>query len=168
LIWESALILIQRAPVSRPISREGKFRLALDGAAGLSSRVLQRRQIQMATEQEWIDRIKLGQSVPGYKVIERRSKGLQAIRQRCLWHLLSVAHEEIAHSLVLRWHRQAEYMNTRTVLGESFELTFYGGARPVNGLFPDLWILCYPEDPEVKKKVEAEIAQMCKEIVKHS
>jgi hypothetical protein len=78
---------------------------------------------------------------------------------------MSVAREDITHSLMLRWHRQPEYINARTVLNDSFELTFYGVHRPVSGLFPDLWILCYPEDPEVKQKVEAEIAQMCQEIV---
>ena len=122
----------------------------------------------MVTEHEWVERIKLGQSVPGPKLIDRRSKGLQAIRQRCLWQLMSVAREDITHSLVLRWHREPESINERTVLNDSFELTFYGSARPVSGLFPDLWILCYPDDPEVKEKVEQEIAQMCREIVTHA
>lgn len=122
----------------------------------------------MVTEHEWVERIKLGQPVPGPKLIDRRSKGLQAIRQRCLWQLMSVAREEITHSLVLRWHREPESINARTVLNDSFELTFYGSARPVSGLFPDLWILCYPDDPEVKEKVEQEIAQMCREIVTHA
>jgi hypothetical protein len=35
-------------------------------------------------------------------------------------------------------------------------------------LFRDLWILCYPGDPDIKKKVEAEIARMRQEIVKRS
>jgi hypothetical protein len=78
---------------------------------------------------------------------------------------MSVARENITHSLVLRWHREPEHINARTLLNDSFELTFYGSARPVSGLFPDLWVLCYPEDPEVSQKVEEEIAQMCREIV---
>ena len=122
----------------------------------------------MVTELEWIERIKLGHPVPGHKLIDRRSKGLQAIRQRCLWQLMSVARDDITHSLVLRWQRQPEYINARTVLNDSFELTFYGAAHPVTGLFPDLWILCYPEDSEVDQKVEEEIAQMCQEVVSHS
>lgn len=122
----------------------------------------------MFTEHEWVERIKLGQPVPGPKVIDRRSKGLQVIRQRCLVQLMAVAREEITDSLILRWQRQPEYINARTVLNESFELTFYGPSRPISGLFPDLWILCYPEDAEVKRKVEAEIAQMCQELVTHA
>jgi hypothetical protein len=122
----------------------------------------------MFTEHEWVERIKLGHPVPGPKLIDRRSKGLQAIRQRCLWRVISVARKEMAHSLVLCWHRQAEYINARAVLNNAFELTFYGATRPVSGQFLDLWILCYPEDPEIKQKVEEEIAQMCQEIVNQS
>ena len=81
---------------------------------------------------------------------------------------MEVARENITDSLVLRWHRQSEYTNARTVLNDSFELIFYGASRPVSGLFLDMWILCYPDDPEVKEKVEQEIAQMCREIVTHA
>lgn len=122
----------------------------------------------MVTELKWIERIKLGHAVPSRKLIDRRTKGLQAIRQRCLRQLMSVARDDITHSLVLRWHRRPEYITERTVLSDSFELTFYGASRRVSGLFPDLWILCYPEDPDVYQKVEEEIARMCQELVNRS
>lgn len=122
----------------------------------------------MVTELEWIERIKLGKTVPSDKLIDRRTKGLQAIRQRCLHQLMAIAPEEIKDSLILRWHRQPEYTHERTVLSDSFELTFYGATRRVSGLFPDLWILCYPEDPDIYRKVENEIDHVCQEFVQHA
>ena len=119
----------------------------------------------MPKETESIKRIKLGRPVPGDKLIDRRSKGLRAIRVRCLWQLMTLAGEDIADSLMLRWNLQPEQINAPAILSDSFALTFYRGSCPVSGLFPDLWILCYPEDPEVRRMVEVEIARMCQEVM---
>ena len=35
-----------------------------------------------------------------------------------------------------------------------------GRINAVYGEFPDLWLLCYPEDEEIKQLVEAEIERM--------
>ncbi len=120
----------------------------------------------MLTELDWVKRIKLGHRIPGVKIVERRSKGLHSIRQELLAQLLRASTDNISTSLVVRWHRQEELVNARTVLDQSFQLDFYGAAERVSGLFLDMWVLCYPEDPEVKQKVDEEIARMCQEVVK--
>jgi hypothetical protein len=121
----------------------------------------------MLKETELIKRIKLGRPVPSDNLIDRRSKGLQAIRVRCLWQLMFMASKGI-DSISLRWNHAPEYINAQTILSDALELTFYGASSPVTGLFKDLWILCYPEDPEIKQKVEEEIARMCQEAMNQS
>lgn len=119
----------------------------------------------MLAEIDWVKRIKLGYPVPGSKIVERRSNGLHTIRQEFLAQLLRTAPDSLSTSLAVRWHRQSDLVNSRTVLDDAFALVFVGTAHRVRGLFPDLWILCYPEDPEVKQKVNEEITRMCQEAV---
>jgi hypothetical protein len=65
---------------------------------------------------------------------------------------------------VVRWTRQAEWFNSRTVLDEDFELDLVWGADQFTTQFPDLWILCYPDDGQINQKVEDQIKQLCQEI----
>lgn len=122
--------------------------------------------LRMATEHELVERIKQGHSVPGHKVIERRSKGMHAIRHEFLQRLLHVSTDKMTTSLIVRWHSQPGLVNSRTVVDEFFRLDYYGTPEKVSGMFADLWILCYPEDPDVTQKVHEEIDRMCEEVVK--
>jgi hypothetical protein len=115
-------------------------------------------------ERGWIHKIKLGLPVPGAKIVERRGKGLQAIRRYLLACLRQIDSEKLDSSLVVRWTRQAEWFNSRTVLDEDFELDLVWGADQFTTEFPDLWILCYPDDRQINQKVEDQIKQLCQEI----
>lgn len=117
----------------------------------------------MNDELEFVKRIKLGKPVAGAKIVERRSRGLLAIRQQFLSRLARVSPHQIESSLSVRWRRLGSFANSRTVVDESFELVMHGNALEISGLFPDIWVLCYPEDPEIKQKVEAKLDQMCEQ-----
>src|SRR6188768_1452208 len=54
-------------------------------------------------ERGWIHKIKLGLPVPGAKIVERRGKGLQAIRRYLLSCLSQIDSEKLNSSLVVRW-----------------------------------------------------------------
>lgn len=64
-------------------------------------------------------------------------------------------------SLALRWRGLAEHANARSVVDASYELVLKGGPTGITGSFPDLWVLCYPDDAQIKQHVEEELARMC-------
>lgn len=68
-------------------------------------------------------------------------------------------------SLIIRWRGLGDFANSRTVAKASFDLVLHGGPKGVSGRFPDLWIVCYPDDPEIVKLVEAEMDSMCEKAV---
>ncbi len=115
----------------------------------------------MSDELEVVQRIKLGMPVASPKILERRTRGLSAIRQNFLARLVHFTGMRPASSLVVRWRRLGELANSRDVVDESFELVLRGGKDPITGMFPDLWIVCYPDDPQIKQHVEAEMDRMC-------
>jgi len=115
----------------------------------------------MSDELELVRRIKLGMPVKGPKILERRTKGLAAIRQHFLARLVHFTGTRPASSLVVRWRELGERANSRGVVDESFELVLRGGKDPISGTFPDLWIVCYPDDAQIRQHVEAEMDRMC-------
>jgi len=122
----------------------------------------------MNNELEFIKRLKSGLPVAGAKIVERRSKGLLAIRHQFLVRITQAAPGQAESSLAIRWRRLTNFANARTVVDQSFELVMHGGTMEVAGLFPDIWVLCYPEDVEIKKNVEAKLDQMCDDLKKKS
>jgi hypothetical protein len=119
----------------------------------------------MGSEPEVISHIKLGKEVPGPKILERRTKGLSAIRRECLSRLARHSGLQAESSLVVRWRGLGALANARTVVDAAFELVLHSGPNTITASFPDRWILCYPEDPEIRQQVEAEMDRMCKTAV---
>lgn len=115
----------------------------------------------MSDELEVVRRIKLGMPVESPKILERRTRGLSAIRQHFLARVMHFTGMRPASSLVVRWRRLGELANSRAVVDESFELVLRGGKDPITGMFPDLWIVCYPDDAQIRQHVEAEMDRMC-------
>ncbi len=114
-------------------------------------------------EASFVTQVKRGAAVPGAQVLERRTKGLAAIRRECLARLSRLAGLSPDSSLIVRWRGLGEHANSRVVCQASFELVLHSGPRAVTGAFRDLWIVCYPDDPETKPEVEAALSRMCKE-----
>jgi len=118
----------------------------------------------MNSELQVVKRIRLGKPVPGPKILERRTKGLSTIRQHFLVRMARVTGMRPDSSLIIRWRGLGELANSRTVANASFELVLHSGPKAVSGKFPDLWIVCYPDDPEIVKLVEAEMDSMCEKV----
>jgi hypothetical protein len=119
----------------------------------------------MSIDRELVRIIKQGGQVAGAKILERRTRGFSAIRQQFLARLKALSGIGAESSLMIRWRRLGDLANSRTVLDGSFELVLHSGTEAVTGSFPDRWILCYPEDAEVKTQVDAVLDQMCRKAV---
>lgn len=115
----------------------------------------------MTEEMEYVRQIKAGLEVPGPKVLDRRTRGLALIRRQLIAMLVKYTSYRGDSSLAFRWRGLGALANSRTLTDAAFELVLHDAAKEIRGRFPDLWILCYPEDPEIKEKVEAELANMC-------
>lgn len=116
-------------------------------------------------EANFVAQVKRGATVPGSQVLERRTKGSAAIRRECLSRLSKLAGLAPESSLILRWRGLGEHANSRVVRDASYELVLHSGPKAVTGSFPDLWIVCYPDDPETKAQVDAIIDRMCRAAV---
>ncbi len=115
----------------------------------------------MTEELEYVNRIKLGLKVSGAKILERRTRGLALIRRQLIAMLVRDTAYRGDSSLAFRWRGLGKLSNSRTLTDAAFDLVMHGGANEIKGRFPDLWVLCYPADAEVKDKVETELANMC-------
>lgn len=62
-------------------------------------------------------------------------------------------------TLSIYWERAPEFVLTGQVQDVARKLVF-GRRYRVTGEFKDLWLLCYPEDDEIKQLVEREIDRM--------
>lgn len=113
------------------------------------------------TEQEVVKQIRQGLEVAGPKIIDRRTRGLALVRRRLIALLMQYTSYRGESSLAFRWRGLGELSNARTLTDAAFELVMHGAAKEIKGRFPDMWVLCYPEDPEIKEKVEAELMSMC-------
>lgn len=116
-------------------------------------------------EANFLGQLKRGAPVSGRKILERRIKGLAAIRRECLARLSRLAGIRPESSLIARWRGLGECANARTVNPASFELVLHSGPQAVTGSFSDLSVICYPDDPDLKREVEGVIDGMCQKAV---
>lgn len=116
-------------------------------------------------EANFLAQLKRGAPVSGSKILERRIKGLAAIQRECLAHLSRLAGIRPESSLIARWRGLGERANARTVNPTSFELVLHRGQRAITGSFSDLSVICYPDDPDLKREVEVVIDGMCQKAV---
>lgn len=119
----------------------------------------------MAVRQEEIRTLRAGEALPSHRIVQLRSMGMHAIRFEFVVRLLRSGLK--VDTLSIYWDRGTEFMLKREVEDARRRLVL-GRRRRVNGDFPDLWLLCYPEDPEIKRAVEQELDRMVQRVAEQS
>ncbi|MGH8621011.1 MAG: hypothetical protein ACREUB_00280 [Burkholderiales bacterium] len=111
----------------------------------------------MASRHEEIRALKAGEPLPSHRVVQLRSTGMHSIRFEFVVRLLRSSLR--VDTLSIYWEQGTEFMLRREVESVPRRLVL-GRRKHVSGEFADLWLLCYPDDEEVKQLVEREIDRM--------
>jgi hypothetical protein len=114
----------------------------------------------MATRDE-IQALRAGAPLPAHRIIPLRSKGMHGIRFEFVVRLLRT--NLMVDTLSIYWERGHEFLLKQSVEDEKRRLVL-GRINAVYGEFPDLWLLCYPDDEEIKELVEQEIERMIEKV----
>ena len=115
----------------------------------------------MASRQEEIKALKSGESLPAHRVVQLRSMGMHSIRFEFVVRLLRSG--LTVDTLSIYWEHGTEFMLKREV-EEARRRLVLGRRKRVTGEFPDLWLLCYPEDEEIRRSVEQAIDAMVEKV----
>ena len=115
----------------------------------------------MASRQEEIRALKAGEPLPSHRVVQLRSMGMHSIRFEFVVRLLRSNLR--MDTLSIYWERGTDFMLKRNVESVHRRLVL-GRRKHVSGEFADLWLLCYPDDEEIRESVEQEIDRMVKEV----
>jgi len=105
---------------------------------------------------EEIAALQSGESLPAERVIELRSAGMAAVRTELIRRLLRGSADE---TLFVYWEHGHQAMHTGQVEAVVRKL-ICGHRNRVIGEFQDIWLLCYPDDGDIKQSVEREIDRM--------
>ena len=108
-----------------------------------------------------IEALRSGTPLPAHRIIPLRSKGMHSIRFEFVVRLLRTS--LTVDTLSIYWERGHEFLLKQVVENEKRRLVL-GRINAVYGEFPDLWLLCYPEDEEIKQLVEQEIERMIAQV----
>lgn len=111
----------------------------------------------MASRQDEIRALKAGEVLPSHRVVQLRSLGMHSIRFEFVVRLLRSSLR--VDTLSIYWEQGTEFMLKRDVERLPRRLVL-GRRKHVSGEFADLWLLCYPDDEEIKQLVEREIDRM--------
>jgi hypothetical protein len=111
----------------------------------------------MATRQEEISALKAGEPLPSHRVVQLRSMGMHSVRFEFVVRLLRSSLR--VDTLSIYWEQGTEFMLKSNVESVPRRLVL-GRRKHVSGEFADLWLLCYPDDEEIKRLVEQEIERM--------
>jgi hypothetical protein len=111
----------------------------------------------MTSREEEITALLAGEPLPAHRIVQLRSKAMHALRFEFIVRLLRSG--VTVDTLTIYWDRGYEFMQRREVDEARCRLTL-GRKRPVSGEFPDIWLLCYPDDAEIKQLAELEIDRM--------
>jgi hypothetical protein len=106
---------------------------------------------------EEIRALRAGKSLAAHRVVELRSRAMHAIRTEFVVRLLRAHHS--VDTLSVYWEHARRAMLSGRVEERPRRLLCGRGGR-VAGEFPDLWLLCYPEDEEIRALVERELERM--------
>lgn len=106
--------------------------------------------------------LRSGECVPADRVIELRSTGMAAIRTELVHRLLRASSS--ADSFMIYWENGHQTMLTGQVEAVVRKLVC-GSRNRVIGEFPDLWLLCYPDDGDAKQSVEREVDRMVAAVI---
>ena len=115
----------------------------------------------MASRQEEIRALKAGEQLPSHRVVQLRSMGMHSIRFEFVVRLLRSNLR--MDTLSIYWEQGTDFMLKRNVESVHRRLVL-GRRKHVFGEFADLWLLCYPEDEEIKRAVEQEIDRMVEKV----
>lgn len=115
----------------------------------------------MASRQEEIKAVKAGEQLPSHRVVQLRSMGMHSIRHEFVVRLLRSSLS--MDTLSIYWEQGNDFMLKRNVESAHRRLVL-GRRKHVSGEFADLWLLCYPDDAEIKQAVEQEIDRMVREV----
>jgi hypothetical protein len=116
----------------------------------------------VASRQEEIRALKAGEPLPSHRVVQLRSMGMHSIRFEFVVRLLRSNLR--MDTLSIYWERGTDFMLKRNVESVHRRLVL-GRRKHVSGEFADLWLLCYPDDEEIKRSVEREINRMVEEVI---
>jgi len=111
----------------------------------------------MASRQDEITMLKAGESLPSHRVVQLRSMGMHSIRFEFVVRLLRSG--LTVDTLSIYWEHGSEFMLKREMENTNRRLVL-GRRNRASGEFADLWLLCYPDDEEIKQSVEQEVDRM--------
>lgn len=115
----------------------------------------------MASRQEEIKVLKAGEALPAHRIVQLRSMGMHSIRFEFVVRLLRSGLK--VDTLSIYWEYGTEFMLKREVETARRRLVL-GRRKRISGDFPDLWLLCYPDDDETRQAVEQVIGRMVEEV----
>ena len=115
----------------------------------------------MASRQEEIRALKAGEQLPSHRVVQLRSMGMHSIRFEFVVRLLRSNLR--VDTLSIYWEQGTDFMLKRAVENVHRRLVL-GRRKHVAGAFADLWLLCYPDDEDIRQSVEQEIDRMVEEV----
>lgn len=101
--------------------------------------------------------MKAGEQLPSHRVVQLRSMGMHSIRFEFVVRLLRSSLR--MDTLSIYWEQGTDFMLKRNVESVHRRLVL-GRRKHISGEFADLWLLCYPDDEEIKQSVEQEIDRM--------
>ena len=119
----------------------------------------------MASRPEEIKLLRAGEALPSHRIVQLRSMGMHAIRFEFVVRLLRSGLK--VDTLSIYWEHGTEFMLKRELEDKRRRLVL-GRRKRVASEFPDLWLLCYPDDEEVKKSVEQELDVMVKKVAEQT
>jgi len=111
----------------------------------------------MASRLEEIKALRAGEALPSHRIVQLRSMGMHSIRFEFVVRLLRSGLK--VDTLSIYWEQGTEFMLKREVEDVPRRLVL-GRRKRVIGDFPDLWLLCYPDDEEIKQQVDRELDGM--------
>lgn len=123
----------------------------------------EKRGDSVTSRQEEIRALRAGKPLPADRIIQMRSTGMHAIRFEFIYRLLRSGVK--VDTLSVYWERGNEFMLKGELASESRRLVLRSRPR-VTGEFADLWLLCYPDDNEIKHLVDREIGRMVERALK--
>ena len=115
----------------------------------------------MASRQDEIRALKVGESLPSHRVIQLRSLGMHSVRFEFVVRLLRSSMK--VDTLSIYWEQGSEFM-LKPAVEDAMRRLVLGRRKHVSGEFAVLWLLCYPEDEEIRKRVEQEIDRMVEQV----
>ena len=119
----------------------------------------------MAARPEEIKTLKSGGVLPAHRIVQLRSMGMHSIRFEFVVRLLRSGLK--VDTLSIYWEHGTEFMLRRDVESVPRRLVL-GRRRRVTGDFRDVWLLCYPDDPEARDAVEGVLDRMVQSVAEMS